>query len=70
MEGMQALKAAMPRCRLLTEYERLRAMTTIHPAGGPYPGNVPNLVTNGSRVELEVSNEQLAWDNKNGLKIA
>ncbi|MEG3970225.1 DUF4347 domain-containing protein [Microcoleus sp. T2B6] len=39
------------------------------PAGGELtPGNVPNFVSNGSRVELEVSNEQLAWDNKSGLK--
>ncbi|MEG4073763.1 DUF4347 domain-containing protein, partial [Microcoleus sp. Pol14C2] len=38
------------------------------PGGELTPGNVPNFVTNGSRVELEVSNEQLAWDNKNGLK--
>ncbi|MEG4488454.1 DUF4347 domain-containing protein [Microcoleus sp. D2_18a_B4] len=31
-------------------------------------GNVPNLVTNGSRLELEVSNEKIAWDNKSGLQ--
>jgi Ca2+-binding RTX toxin-like protein len=29
---------------------------------------VPNFVTNGSRIELEVSNEKLAWDNKSGLQ--
>ncbi|MEG4917265.1 DUF4347 domain-containing protein, partial [Microcoleus sp. B7-D4] len=38
------------------------------PGGELTPGNVPNFVSNGSRVELEVSNEQLAWDNKSGLK--
>ncbi|XHL94962.1 MAG: DUF4347 domain-containing protein [Microcoleus anatoxicus] len=38
------------------------------PGGELPPGNVPNFVSNGSRIELEVSNEQLAWDNKNGLK--
>ncbi|MEG4818339.1 Calx-beta domain-containing protein, partial [Microcoleus sp. K5-D4] len=38
------------------------------PGGELTPGNVPNFVTNASSVELEVSNEQLAWDNKNGLK--
>jgi Ca2+-binding RTX toxin-like protein len=31
-------------------------------------GSVANLVSNGSRVELEVSNEKLAWDNKSGLQ--
>jgi hypothetical protein len=39
------------------------------PRGGSLSqGNVPNFVTNGSRVELEVSNEKLAWDNKSGLQ--
>jgi hypothetical protein len=39
------------------------------PAGAQLSeGNVPNFVTNGSRVELEVSNEKLAWDNKSGLQ--
>jgi len=39
------------------------------PAGAQLTqGNVPNLVSNGSRVELEVSNEKLAWDNKSGLQ--
>ncbi|WP_333119850.1 DUF4347 domain-containing protein [Microcoleus sp. Pol17_C1] len=38
------------------------------PGGELTQGNVPNFVTNASSVELEVSNEQLAWDNKNGLK--
>ncbi|NJK70588.1 MAG: DUF4347 domain-containing protein, partial [Microcoleus sp. SU_5_3] len=39
------------------------------PSGGELPqGNVPNFVSNGSRIELEVSNENLAWDNKTGLK--
>jgi Ca2+-binding RTX toxin-like protein len=31
-------------------------------------GNVPNFVSNGSRVELEVSNQKLAWNNNNGLQ--
>jgi Ca2+-binding RTX toxin-like protein len=44
-------------------------MTTIHPLQAPLSqGNVPNFVTNGSRIELEVSNEKLAWDNKSGLQ--
>jgi Ca2+-binding RTX toxin-like protein len=38
------------------------------PAGSLPQGNVPNFVTNGSRIELEVSNEKLAWDNKSGLQ--
>ncbi|WP_445313035.1 DUF4347 domain-containing protein [Microcoleus vaginatus] len=38
------------------------------PGGELTQGNVPNFVSNGSRVEFEVSNEQLGWDNKNGLK--
>ncbi|MEG4215049.1 DUF4347 domain-containing protein [Microcoleus sp. Pol14C6] len=38
------------------------------PSGELTAGNVPNFVTNASSVELEVSNEQLAWDNKSGLK--
>ncbi|MEP6580423.1 FG-GAP-like repeat-containing protein [Microcoleus vaginatus GB2-A3] len=38
------------------------------PGGELAPGNVPNFVSNASRVEFEISNEQLAWDNKNGLK--
>ncbi|MEG4842206.1 DUF4347 domain-containing protein, partial [Microcoleus sp. B9-D4] len=38
------------------------------PGGELTPGNVPNFVTNASSVEFEVSNEQLGWDNKNGLK--
>jgi Ca2+-binding RTX toxin-like protein len=38
------------------------------PGGFLTQGSVTNLVSNGSRVELEVSNEKLAWDNKSGLK--
>ncbi|MEG4107675.1 DUF4347 domain-containing protein [Microcoleus sp. S13_C5] len=40
----------------------------IPPGGELTQGNVPNFVSNASSVELEVSNEQLAWDNKSGLK--
>lgn len=29
-------------------------------------GNVPNLVSKGSRIELEISNENLAWNNNKG----
>ncbi|NJK73660.1 MAG: hypothetical protein HC942_05275 [Microcoleus sp. SU_5_6] len=39
------------------------------PAGGELTqGKVLNFARKNSRVELEVSNEKLAWDNKNGLK--
>ncbi|MGL5065726.1 MAG: Calx-beta domain-containing protein [Microcoleus sp.] len=39
------------------------------PAGGELTqGKVPNFVNNSSRVELEISNEQLTWDNKKGIK--
>lgn len=39
------------------------------PAGGELTqGKVLNLARKSSRVELEVSNEKLSWDNKSGLK--
>jgi hypothetical protein len=39
------------------------------PAGGELiQGKVPDFANKSSRVELEVSNEQLTWDNKSGLK--
>ncbi|MEP6524884.1 DUF4347 domain-containing protein, partial [Microcoleus vaginatus DQ-U2] len=38
------------------------------PSGELTQGNVSNFVSNASSVELEVSNEQLGWDNKSGLK--
>lgn len=39
------------------------------PAGGQIiQGNVPKLVSNGSRIELEVSNQKLGWNNDKGLQ--
>ena len=38
------------------------------PGGELAQGKVPKFVNKSSRVELEVSNEQLTWDNKSGLK--